>query len=260
MRNRQNRFRKNWLSSPTRARFAQAWASEFTALRGQTSPALYCFSIIDRCWRDLFGARASNGRRSATPGLFTERYRSLPDAALIVLEKWQRNEISLQLLFHVPTSIEVLRAQARGERCVSALISREEILEFEEDGRDFLSFLIHDLVHAQHFFADPESSQRQIKFAREMLPLVEAGVFLNTSLQAEFEYLISDMNSHVVHLLKTLKSLSDRLGSSTLDRQLERQIPLWQELNSPNEGPDTHQRLLALWDRESTTVSTTVSN
>lgn len=200
----------------------------------------------------MFGENATNGKRPSSQGLFPDRYRSLPDAALITLEKWQRGEINLQLLSHVPTPLEVLQAQARGERCVSALVTFDEILNFEQDGRDFLSFLIHDLVHAQHFFVDPESSRLQIRFACEMLPIVKSQAFENSPLKSEFEYLISDMNSHVIHLLKTLKSLCDRLGDPRLTAALEFQIPLWRELNSPSETSETHERLLRAWDHAPT--------
>lgn len=259
MRNRENRFRKDWVSKEIRTKFAHQWTRKPFRSPSDESEAEYCMSLIDRCWRDMFGAKATNGKRKSSPGPFSERYRSLPDSVLEILERWHNGEIKLQLMHHVPSSIEVLRAQSRGERCVSALVKMDEIINFEEQGRDFLSFLIHDLVHAHHFFSDPQSLARQSHFSREMLPIVEAKIFANTEFEPEFDYLISDMNSHLVHLLKTLKSLTDRLGNSTLESHLSSRIPLWNELNSPGETPETHSRLLHLWDQRSTTHSTTVS-
>lgn len=139
-------------------------------------------------------------------------WRSVPFSVQRSLTAWSHGLYPLQLLTTIPTAHEVLHMQARGRRCVSMLIAPKEITDFVGEGRDVLGFLIHDLIHADHFFYDPRKAQAQIEFCKKLLTVIEFD-FIQEMLgqddkfKEEFHYLMSDMNSVPLHLLKTLKAL-----------------------------------------------------
>jgi hypothetical protein len=79
--------------------------------------------------------------------------------------------------------------------------------------RDPLSFVLHDLIHAQHFFKDPQMARVQTGFSRlmrEIARLPEVARLLRTDaiFEREFSYGATDMNSHGAHLLKYLKAVA----------------------------------------------------
>ncbi|MFM6928891.1 MAG: hypothetical protein ACKOX6_10540 [Bdellovibrio sp.] len=145
--------------------------------------------------------------------LFCSRsWRSVPFSVQRSLTAWSQGLYPLQLLTTIPTAHDVLLMQANGRRCVSMLIHPQEITDFVGEGRDVLGFLIHDLIHADHFFYDSRKAQAQIEFCKKLLSVIELD-FIREMLdqddkfKEEFQYLMSDMNSVPLHLLKTLKAL-----------------------------------------------------
>lgn len=111
----------------------------------------------------------------------------------------------------IPTPAELLQIQIAGKR----------IIFFNEDhgtwpnlffsGRDFLGFVMHDLIHADHFFHKPEYRNGQLgffKFIENILSDESLAVLLSSeNFKTGFEYIISDMNAHPAHLFQTLKNL-----------------------------------------------------
>ncbi|MGE5086161.1 MAG: hypothetical protein ACM3MG_07640 [Bacillota bacterium] len=145
--------------------------------------------------------------------LFCSRsWRSVPFSVQRSLTSWNQGLYPLQLLTSIPTAHDVLSLQAQGRRCVSMLIHPKEITDFVGEGRDVLGFLIHDLIHADHFFYDRRKAQAQIEFCKKLLIVIKLD-FIQEMLdqdekfKEEFYYLMSDMNSVPLHLLKTLKAL-----------------------------------------------------
>lgn len=237
------RFHKHLLPIPFRTARAAEWASNWKRVRVLETPPEFCARVIADTYRDFFGDHWSNGPRVCNPSpptpalalLAKNRVRRLPDSSIQALIRWSRGDIHLRLFDRVPLPLEVLQAQAQGCRCVSALTTEDEIRNFEIDGRDFLTFLIHDLEHAQHLTADPVAFTCQIKFAQWILRLwPEVRPCLYGQALAEFEYLASDMNSHIVHLLKTLKSWSQRHGID-LSHFPESLKEDWKSLNTAEE-------------------------
>lgn len=243
-------MKKIRISFADRTRFADSWALQLgrmqMLLENQSlHPAEFCAQMILMVWRDVFGNSFHNGKYPTEVLPF--RLRFLSTVVNQGLGRWLAQEIQLELKFHVPDPLEVLRAQAQGKRIVSALITKEEILNFEEHGRDFTSFLIHDLVHAHHFFADePGEFERQVVFSGWMKEIVENGTWdcllrLKPEMRTQFEYLISDMNTHTWHLIKTLKSLLDQASLPDLELQFLKVMgsefqELWSKINSPCES------------------------
>ncbi|ASD63214.1 hypothetical protein [Bdellovibrio bacteriovorus] len=139
-------------------------------------------------------------------------WRSIPLSVAQSLMAWESGLYPLRLLSYVPTPKEVLSMQTEGQRCVSMLQDLTEMQEFVEEGRDVLGFIVHDLIHADHFFADPAKARAQIEFSRHLLVVFgfrEIQTMLQTDpvFKKEFEYLMSDMNSFPLHLLKTFKAV-----------------------------------------------------
>lgn len=139
-------------------------------------------------------------------------WRSIPLSAAKSLCAWRSKRYALRLLTFVPSPEEVLLMQTQGQRCISMLIEPEQMQSFVEEGRDVLGFIIHDLIHADHFFSDAEKARAQIQFCQKLvmvldLPEIKKMLQLDSVFKSEFHYLMSDMNSVPLHLLKTLKAI-----------------------------------------------------
>jgi hypothetical protein len=139
-------------------------------------------------------------------------WRSIPLAVPRSLRAWQNKLYSLNLMTSVPTPEEVLNLQCQGQRCVSMLTELSQIQNFVEEGRDVLGFIVHDLIHADHFFFDQEGARAQILFSQKLqhvyaLPQIQKLLSEDATFRGEFYYLMSDMNSVPLHLLKTLKAV-----------------------------------------------------
>lgn len=152
------------------------------------------------------------GTAAFLPSFCALSWRSIPLSVARSLMAWETKIYPLVLRKDVPSPDEVLHMQAQGARCITMLTALDEMQNFVEDGRDVLGFIVHDLIHADHFFADPEKAQAQTLFCQKLIlvqknqsirhMLVSDGIF-----RKEFEYLMSDMNSVPLHLLKTLKAV-----------------------------------------------------
>jgi hypothetical protein len=136
------------------------------------------------------------------------KIKALPDSCLISLIKLTHQDDPLQIIFEVPKPLELLNYQLQGKRIISF---NEDVSTWPTTlyhGRDFLSFMIHDLIHANHFFSSPENRHGQLGFYRSIKQILndpELKILLqNEDFRNGFEYIISDMNSHPVHLFKTL--------------------------------------------------------
>lgn len=141
-----------------------------------------------------------------------QSWRSIPLSVAQSLMAWDAGIYPLKMLDYVPSPEEVLNMQAQGVRCVTMLQQQKEMQELVEAGRDVLGFIVHDLIHADHFFADPDKAQAQIRFSQKLqdiyrLPPIQKMLQDDALFRHEFEYLMSDMNSVPLHLLKTLKAI-----------------------------------------------------
>lgn len=122
------------------------------------------------------------------------------------LIQWHLGHYPLQLCFHIPRPLEILKIQAQGQRIVTAFSNVEDWKKMWGH-HDAWNFIAHDLIHADHFFINPENRNGQIQFYKSILQHWNSEEIQPLHDQPDFEYLISDMNSHPAHLLETLKSL-----------------------------------------------------
>ncbi len=136
------------------------------------------------------------------------KIKAVPDSALRSLARLANQTYPLQIINYVPTPSEILEIQLDDKRIISFNEDYKTWPNTLYHGRDFLSFMIHDLIHADHFFANSENRSGQLGFYRcvkLILDLENLKILLkNPNFSDGFEYIISDMNSHPIHLFKTL--------------------------------------------------------
>jgi hypothetical protein len=175
--------------------------------------------------------------------------KSTPLAVNRALLSWYDGSNGLELMFRIPSPKEVLLQQKCGRRCVTALID-DRISKYILGERDALSFTMHDLVHADHFFHHNECYQGQLAFYG-LLDMTFAYFDLShEKFLSEFEYLISDMNAYAIHLLKCLKSAMVHYFDEDHFKNWPRGLNPPEELfllNSPAYSPETMDRVLLSW-------------
>ena len=130
--------------------------------------------------------------------------RSVPLAVNRALVGWAFNRYPLRLLDFIPSAEELLEWQSRGERIVTCLFQPAELMSWVNRSRDPLGFTLHDLIHADHFFRDPEMFLGQVEFYREVRDRMKRGeystILADPEKRQRFEYIVADMNSHPAHL------------------------------------------------------------
>lgn len=124
---------------------------------------------------------------------------------------WAEGRFDLLLWNTIPSPKEMLDTQCLGKRIVTLRL--QECEQNESIGRhvNALAFTLHDLEHANKFFTDPESHRGQVRFFNLLRLALEHRVFDLLMSDDRFvfalNYLLSDMNSHPVHLFKYLKAI-----------------------------------------------------
>lgn len=110
-----------------------------------------------------------------------------------------------------PTPVELLNIQISGKRIITINENFESWANTLFADRDFLGFVMHDLIHADHFFFEPEHRDGQLGFLKFMGNLLSdenlQELLKSPDFKNGFEYIISDMNSHPLHLFQTLRAL-----------------------------------------------------
>ena len=155
--------------------------------------------------------------------------------AYFVLEKWQWCEKYTNipsLCSFISTPEQVLENQVKGQRPLAILFSRykkENAHLPVLNKKDVFNFFLHDLEHAANFFQTPEVFLSQKKFFKRIKELKEGHFFENLKKAGvsshKLDYLISDMNSHWVHMLSFLKGTVEESLSS-----LQVRNQFWQKL------------------------------
>jgi hypothetical protein len=131
--------------------------------------------------------------------------KSTPSSVNRTIVEWSRGNYRPVLMFTIPKPPEVLMQQKAGRRCVTCIID-ERISSYILGERDALSFLMHDLIHADHFFFQNESYHGQLGFYGLLSKTYNYFKLNHPKFSDEFEYIMADMNAYAIHLLKCLKS------------------------------------------------------
>lgn len=146
--------------------------------------------------------------------------KSTPLTVNRALLAWSRGDYQLELMFRIPSPREVLNQQKQGHRCLTLLCEERQISDYILGDRDYLSFGMHDLIHADHFYFHNDCYQGQLGFYGLLDQCLSRGDFDELlklpKFAAEFEYVISDMNAYAIHLMKCLKSAIVHYGSEVV--------------------------------------------
>jgi hypothetical protein len=125
------------------------------------------------------------------------------------LFRWHQGHYPLVLWETIPTPFELLKLQAQGKRVIT-VFKNTSAWEKTHFGKSAWEFIVHDLIHADHFFENSDWRTGQIEFYQFVLTQWDHELIscIRTHCSEQFDYLISDMNSHPQHLYQTLSALS----------------------------------------------------
>lgn len=131
--------------------------------------------------------------------------KSTPMTVNRAILEWGYGNYGLELMFRIPSPSEVLNQQKKGRRCVTCILDKR-LASYILGERDALSFTMHDLIHADHFYFHNECYQGQLGFYGLLAKTFAYFDLSQEEFAREFEYVIADMNAYAIHLLKCLKS------------------------------------------------------
>jgi hypothetical protein len=137
--------------------------------------------------------------------------KAIPQSINRTMLQWLEGHWSIEMLEHIPGPRELLRLQVKNTRCITIITDPLKIDSLVLETRDPLSFVLHDLMHAEQFFSQIESQKGQLGFYHLInsiydQPQLRKILKSDQDFKKEFEYVASDMNAYVIHLFKCLKS------------------------------------------------------
>lgn len=137
--------------------------------------------------------------------------KGIPLSVNRAMVNWYEGKWKIKMLEYIPSSRELLKLQVQNTRCITLMTSPENCAKIVLGSRDPLSFVLHDLMHADQFFSHDVSQKGQLGFyslINAIYDKTETRSLLKTNpdFKKEFEYIASDMNAYVIHLFKCLKS------------------------------------------------------
>lgn len=160
--------------------------------------------------------------------------KGIPLAVNRTILNWAEGLWNIELLTHIPSPRELLRMQVKNTRCITLTVNHNEIDQLVLSSRDPLSFVLHDLHHADHFFNQDESLKGQLGFyflVNQIYdkPQLKKSLKEDSQFKSEFEYVVSDMNAYVIHLFKCFKSAFIRTDAQS-ENPLFPQILEWWDM------------------------------
>ncbi len=186
--------------------------------------------------------------------------KGIPLAVNRTMVNWAKGIWKIEVLTHIPSPRELLRMQVKNTRCITLTVKHEEIDQLVLSARDPLSFVLHDLHHADHFFNSEYALKGQLGFYSLVekvydQPLLKKSLKEDSQFKSEFDYVVSDMNAYVIHLFKCFKSAFTRTDDKKSTPLFPELLEWWQmpcaakaaahKLNTPdfNEEDETHLRV-----------------
>lgn len=137
------------------------------------------------------------------------RIKHLPILSQLTLRDWYHHPQRLVVFTHIPSPFEILELQAQGKRVLTLFQNEEDFLKIYEHRRNAYNFFVHDLEHAARFFNSNEILLPQKIFSQILLKsyVTIKNVSHDETYTKNLNYLISDMNTHIIHMLKYLKHI-----------------------------------------------------
>jgi len=157
--------------------------------------------------------------------------KAIPQSINRTMINWIEGKWSIELMEYIPIPRELLALQVKNSRCVTIITDPKEIDSMVRNSRDPLSFVLHDLMHADQFFNKVESQKGQLGFYQlisDIYDQPELRTLLRSDklFKAEFEYVTTDMNAYVIHLFKCLKS-----SITKADQNLFHSLLIWWKMS-----------------------------
>ena len=114
----------------------------------------------------------------------------------------------MKLLENIPYPSQVFEMQCQGIRPVSMITDSELWGLPIRDHDDELDFMVHDLEHAANFHKTVSWKEAQVAFFIDLgkIQSVIKPHLKNARFRQKYEYMIADMNSHVLHLILFLRA------------------------------------------------------
>lgn len=162
--------------------------------------------------------------------------KAVPESINRTMINWFTGVWNIEMLEHIPTPRELLRLQVKNARCMTLITDPEQIDSMVMNNRDPLSFMLHDLMHADQFFSQDESLKGQLGFYKLIndiydQPALKYCLVQDANFRKEFEYVASDMNAYVIHLFKCLKSAIYRINATESHAEFFNQLLFWWNMN-----------------------------
>jgi hypothetical protein len=190
--------------------------------------------------------------------------KGIPLAVNRSMINWGLDIWKIETLTYIPSPRELLRLQVQNTRCITLTIKPEEIDQLVLSTRDPLSFVLHDLHHADHFFNQVETRKGQLGFYTLVekiydQPLLKKLLKEDKTFRAEFEYVVSDMNAYVIHLFKCFKSAIIKNDTNNISQLFPNLIAWWEmplsvskaayKLNTPSFDMEDELQLKGFFER-----------
>ena len=152
--------------------------------------------------------------------------KAIPESINRTMNFWYLGNWNIKMLEYIPTPRELLLLQVKNSRCVTLITDPTQISSLVMESRDPLSFVLHDLMHADQFFSQIESQKGQLGFYQLIMniynrPELRALLKENKDFKKEFEYVTTDMNAYVIHLFKCFKSSIYRIDPDLFENILQ---------------------------------------
>lgn len=162
--------------------------------------------------------------------------KGIPDSINRTMINWHSGLWSIECLEFIPTPRQLLQLQVKNSRCITLITDPLQVDQLVLASRDPLSFLLHDLMHADQFFSQPQSLPGQLGFYKLIhgiydQPELKSLLKNDASFKKEFEYVASDMNAYVIHLFKCLKSSIYRTGTNESADDFFKLLLDWWKMN-----------------------------
>lgn len=191
----------------------------------------------------LEGLAGENLSAALDDRLLRYQFRCVTPAVPVALRAWLQGRWALRLTERIPAPRDVLAMQVGGERPVTMLAEYPRMLGPVLSKANGFDFFLHDLEHAYKFFGDPLMHAGQRGFFAAISAALDRGCFADCLADAEFsarfDYLVSDMNTHIVHSLQYLRAI-------LIERQLRQEGKRMDEHLSGTGRASVSERLAAL--------------
>lgn len=158
--------------------------------------------------------------------------KGIPEAVNRTMVNWIKAQWNIVVLTHIPSPRELLKLQTQNSRCITLTMNHDEIDRLVLAARDPLSFVLHDLHHADCFFNQKETQKGQLGFFSLVEKIYDQPLLKNTlkedkQFKSEFDYVVSDMNAYVIHLFKCFKSAFTRSDEAKSDPLFLKVLSWW---------------------------------